>query len=40
MLHNLWLPYSNYEFIYEDFMLDPLNVITDILTFLGMKFAG
>lgn len=36
-LHSLWAGNSNYEFIYENFIKSPLQVINEILTLMGYK---
>ncbi len=36
-LHDIWLPYTTYEFVYERFMTDPVLLISEILVVLGVK---
>ncbi len=36
-LHDLWQPYSDYEFIYEEFMREPSVVINTVLQVLGAE---
>ncbi len=36
-LHDIWLPYSSYEFVYERFMSDPVLLISEVLDVLGVK---
>lgn len=35
-LHDIWLPYSNYEFVYEAYIADPLGESRRLLDFIGM----
>lgn len=37
MLHDIWLKFSHYEFIYENFINDPLSSISYILDILGLS---
>lgn len=34
-LHDIWLPYSDYCFVYEEFISDPITAISAVLAFLG-----
>ena len=36
-LHDIWMPHSNYVFIYEQFMQRPLSVIESMLDRLGLN---
>ncbi len=36
-LHDIWLPYSTYEFVYERFMADPVLLVSEVLDVLGAK---
>jgi hypothetical protein len=35
-LHDIWLPYSDYEFVYESYMANPLVEARRLLTFIGI----
>jgi hypothetical protein len=37
MLHDMWAAHSNYEFVYEDFMTNPLQVISSVLRAAGLR---
>lgn len=37
MLHEIWAPYSNYEFDYEAYRKEPLAVATEIFELLGLS---
>gem|GEM_PF-2683184 len=37
MLHDIWLPYSEFELIYEEFMNNPVEQIQAVLSVLGIK---
>ncbi len=37
MLHEVWAPRSNFEFVYEDFMRNPLQVISQVLQAAGLR---
>ena len=36
-LHDVWLPYSDYEFVYETFMADPVTEIGRVFAHLGIQ---
>lgn len=36
-LHDIWLPHSDYEFVYETFMADPATEIGRVLAHLGIQ---
>jgi hypothetical protein len=36
ILHDVWLPFSDYVFVYEDFMKDPMGIIENLLAFMGL----
>jgi hypothetical protein len=37
MLHDVWLPLSDYVFVYESFMSDPIVSIANLLQFFGLE---
>lgn len=36
-LHDIWLPYSDYEFVYESYIADPVTETRKLLHFLGLQ---
>lgn len=36
-LHDIWLPHADYEFVYEDYMADPVIEARRLLIFLGLE---
>jgi hypothetical protein len=36
-LHDMWLPLSDYEFIYEDYMQEPVKIVREVLKVIGIN---